>query len=92
MMKFWSVTTNMSQELTGFNVLSAFEVSRYVNLKRREHLESIKIGSRNPVIEQKSLFPVDSWLIDMAFAEFEEKYMDIDNVELIDIKIKLVKR
>lgn len=91
-MKHWNVTTNMSQNLTGFNILSAHQIFNFAKAERDKFVETGKTQSYNEAVDKKPLFPSEPWIIQMAFEEFKEKYRDIGNVEIIEIEIKALDR
>ena len=94
-MKYWSVTINMSQKLTGFNILSTGQIVEFVKSEREKSVEDEKTLSDESVFDvlaRKPLRPIEPWIIQMVFKEFEEKYKDIKDVKLIAAEIRTLDR
>ena len=87
-MKRWSITINMSQNLTGFDVFSSRQISSFAKAERRKLIENGKAQSYSTVTDKKPLLPIESWIIQMVFEEFKRKYEDIENVKIMEIEIK----
>jgi len=87
-MKRWSTIINMNQNLTGFNILSSRQISTFAKAERKKLTENGKVASYSIVTGKKPLLPIESWIIQMVFEEFREKYKDIENAEIIEIEIK----
>jgi len=87
-MKHWSVTANMSQNLTSFSVFSTRQISRFATAERKKFLEDGKASSLSLATEKKPLLPVEPWIIRMVLKDLKERYGDIKDVDIIDVRIE----